>query len=415
MADKVIVIGGGAAGLMAAGSAAERGADAVLLEKNDILGKKLRISGKGRCNITNAMPINDFTACYPGNGRFLYSALTRFTNQDLTAFFGRYGVKTKVERGGRVFPESDSAHQVADALIRYAKDHGVEFRMNTRVTEISAINGQIDGVETDVGFLSANRVILATGGASYPGTGSTGDGYRLAAALGHTIITPFPALVPLRTRETWVKQVSGLSLRNVSATIIKGNDTKRAATEFGEMLFAHFGVTGPIILTLSRQAGLWLREGFPVTLRIDLKPALSESQLDQRIQRDFGQVQRKQFKNSLGRLLPKNLIPVIVALSGIDPEKPVHQITRSERLNLVTLLKRLELSIIETLPLQAAIVTAGGVCVKEIDPKTMQSRLVKGLFFAGEVIDVDGVTGGFNLQAAFSTGRLAGISAVEGN
>lgn len=415
MPSKVIVIGGGAAGLMAAGAAAESGAEVLVIEKNAALAKKIRISGKGRCNLTNAVPIAEFIASYPGNGRFLYSALRQFTNQDLVAFFARYGVKTKVERGQRVFPASDDANQVAEALICYAREHGVRFRMNESVTELCAKDGQIAEVRTNSGTYSTSRVILATGGASYPGTGSTGDGYRLAAAVGHTIIPPFPALVPLKTKETWVQQVAGLTLKNVAATITKGKDTRSAQTEFGEMLFAHFGVTGPIILTLSRQVGMWLREGFPVTLSIDLKPALDESQLDQRIQRDFRQMQRKQFKNALGLLLPKSLIPVVVALSGVDPEKPVHQITRAERQNLVKLLKGLQLSITGTLPLAAAIVTAGGVCVKEINPKTMESRLVKGLFFAGEVIDVDGVTGGFNLQAAFSTGRLAGISAAAGN
>lgn len=415
MAGRVIVIGGGAAGLLAAGTAAERGAEVVLLEKNDILAKKIRISGKGRCNITNAVSIKDFIPHYPGNGKFLYSALTRFTNQDLLTLLARYGINTKVERGQRVFPESDDAHQVAETLAGFAKDRGVVFRMNSKAVELCASDGQIEGVETSTGYYDANRVIIATGGASYPGTGSTGDGYRLAAALGHSVVPPFPALVPLRTKETWVQQVSGLSLKNVLATINKGNDAKSARSEFGEMQFAHFGVTGPTILTLSRQVSLWLQEGCAVTLCIDLKPALSDTQLDLRIQRDFEQVQRKQFKNSLGRLLPKSLIPVIVDLSRIDPEKPVHQITRSERQNLVKLLKGLKLSIAGTLPLSAAIVTAGGICVKEINPRTMESRLIRGLYFAGEVIDVDGVTGGFNLQAAFSTGRLAGISAVEGN
>ena len=361
------------------------------------------------------MPIAEFIACYPGNGKFLYSALARFTNQDLIEFVARYGVSVKIERGQRVFPESDNAHQVAEALISYAKEHGVEFRTNTKAVKLCVSQGRIEGVKTNTGFYKANKVIIATGGASYPGTGSTGDGYELAAAVGHTIITPFPALVPLRVKEAWVSLVSGLTLKNVAATIIQGNDTKGGIREFGEMQFAHFGVTGPIILTLSRQVSLWLREGSSVTLSIDLKPALSETQLDRRIQRDFEQVKRRQFKNSLNQLLPKSLIPVIVALSNIDPEKPVHQITRGERQNLAKLFKELKLGIVGTLPLSAAIITAGGVCVREIDSKTMQSRLVKGLYFAGEVIDVDGVTGGFNLQAAVSTGRLAGFSAVEGN
>lgn len=411
MANRVIVVGGGAAGLMAAGTAAGQGADVLLLEKNDLPGKKIRISGKGRCNITNARTIREFIAHYPGNGKFLYSALHRFTNSDLINLLSQYGLETKVERGQRVFPVSDDADQVADTLIRFAKDSGAKIKPNTQVKKVVAWDGKVQGVDTSSGYYEVDRVIIATGGASYPGTGSTGDGYSFARELGHTVTPIFPALVALKTRQTWVKQVSGLSLRNVTAKLSSEGES---VSEFGEMQFAHFGVTGPIILTLSRQAALWLREGRTVTITIDLKPALTEDELDKRVQRDFQKFQRKQFKNSLRELLPKSLIPVMIERSQIAPERPVNQITKAERLKLVQLLKRLELVITDTFPLSSAIVTAGGVNVNEINPKTMESKLIQGLYFAGEVIDVDGVTGGFNLQAAFSTGSTAGFYAAQG-
>jgi len=408
VANKVVVIGGGPAGLMAAGFAAANGAQVLLLEKNSMVGKKLRISGKGRCNITNAVDVADFIAHYPGNGKFLYSALHQFSNKDLLALLGQYGLTTKVERGQRVFPISDDAHQVANTLWQFTHDHGVRFRFNTQATRICVEDGHVTGVESTTGFYPADCVILATGGASYPQTGSNGDGYRLASEVGHTIVEPFPALVALRTRETWVQELSGLSLRNVRATVVSEGERQ---SEFGEMQFAHFGVTGPIILTLSRQVALWLRAGRQVQLFIDLKPALSVDELDQRVQRDFQKYERKQLKNALDDLLPKNLIPIVISFSGIAPEKAVHQITRAERQQLVAVLKQLPLIITSTLPLSTAIVTAGGVAVTEIDPRTMASKIVSGLYFAGEVIDVDGVTGGFNLQAAFSTGAVAGIHA----
>lgn len=411
MANRVIVVGAGAAGLMAAGTAALQGAEVLVIEKNAIPAKKIRISGKGRCNITNARPIAEFIPNYPGNGKFLYSALNRFTNQDLINLLAEYGLETKVERGQRVFPVSDDANQVADTLTSFARTAGAEFKFNTEVQRITVSNQKVQGVVTSAGFYAADRVIIATGGSSYPRTGSTGDGYTFAKELGHTVVPLFPALVALRTQETWVQQVSGLSLKNVTAAICC--DSERHS-EIGEMQFAHFGVTGPIILTLSRQAAVWLREGRKVTLSIDLKPALSESELDKRLQSDFRKYQRKQFKNSLNDLLPKSLIPVIIELSQIPPDKQVHQITRTERFALIRLLKQLTLTIANTLPLSSAIVTAGGVSTAEINPKTMESKLIKGLYFAGEVIDIDGVTGGFNLQAAFSTGNAAGFHAGQG-
>lgn len=410
MPDEIIVVGGGASGLLAAAYAAAAGRRVLLVEKNAILGKKIRISGKGRCNVTSAIDIRNFIAHYPGNGKFLYSAFHTFTNHDLLQLLSQFGVATKVERGNRIFPVSDDADQIVECLIKNAKQNGVKFALNTHVEKVIVEDNQVIGVVTNHGKLTAKKVIITTGGASYPRTGSNGDGYRIAKAIGHSVIKPFPALVGLKTHESWVEEVSGLSLRNIEVTL--SNGTKQE-TLFGEMQFAHFGVTGPVILTLSRQAGLWLEGGDHVSLSIDLKPALSEAELDARIQRDFLKYNRKQYKNSLGDLLPKSLIPVFIELSQIDPEKSINQVTKKERLHLVRLLKQLPLSISATLPLSTAIVTAGGVDVTEINPKTMESKLIDGLYFAGEVIDIDGVTGGFNLQAAFSTGVLAGISASK--
>jgi len=407
----VIVVGGGAAGMMAAGQAAARGASVILLEKNDRLGRKIEISGKGRCNLTNAEPIEDFFDKYYENGRFLRGILHDFDNNDLIAFFAHYGVETKIERGGRVFPVADDAQAVNKALQRFLKETGVNVKLSSPVQQLRISNGHVLGVATSSTQYDAKAVIVCTGGASYPATGSTGDGYRWAAACGHQVIPPRPALVPLKTAEQWVKQVQGLALRNVEVTLwVNGENI---LTHFGEMLFTHFGVSGPIILTLSRTAGDHLRQGHLVQLTIDLKPALSEERLDLRLQRDFAKYINKHFKNALNDLLPKSLIPVIIDLIQIDPNKPVHQITKTERKALVTLLKKLPLTITGTLPLAAAIVTAGGVDVKEINPKTMESKLIKGLYWAGEVVDVDGVTGGYNLQAAFSMGFRAGKAAAE--
>ena len=416
MSKRVVVIGAGASGLVAAGFLAQRGADVLVLEKTQRTASKVRISGKGRCNITNAMPIKDFPVNYPGNGRFLYGALHRFSNQDCLNLFASLGVKVKVERGQRVFPVSDDAHEVANALERFAQSHGAEFRFEHKVVAIQTgwddeVEGVLCSVHNQVQFIPAQAVIVATGGLSYPGTGSTGDGYALAQSLGHEVIEPRPALVPVRVAEQWVKELSGLSLKNVQLSI--ANPRGKHKSFFGELMFAHFGLTGPIVLTASEEIGQWLKEcGKPIKASIDLKPALSKEQLDLRLLRDLEKFANKHFANSLGELLPKSLIPVIIDLSGISPTKPSHQMTKEERLTLGRLLKGVPLTITQTLPLSAAIVTAGGVNVKEIDPKTMESKFKKGVFFIGEVLDIHGVTGGFNLQAAFSTGYCA-AQAVE--
>jgi len=405
---KVIIVGAGAAGLMAAGKAAERGLDVQLLEKNDRAGKKLRISGKGRCNITNNTDIEGLIRNIPGNGNFLYSAFYTFSNEDLMQFFQREGLELKTERGNRVFPVSDKAADVVALLVRYAQKQGAKIRYNSQVESVEAAEGGVKGVRLKDGtFMEASSIVLATGGASYPGTGSTGDGFRIAKALGHTINPLKPSLVPLISAQKWPSKLQGLSLKNISITVF---DSKRRKiyTDFGEMLFTHFGVSGPVILSASRH--ILQYDYRNVYLVIDLKPALSEEMLDARIQRDFEKYSRKQYKHSLDDLLPQKLIPVIIELSGIPEDKPVNQITKAERRALVRLLKNLETEIAGSRPISEAIVTAGGVDTDEIDPSTMESKLVKGLFFAGELIDVDGYTGGFNLTIAFSTGYTAGAN-----
>ena len=410
---KIIVIGGGAAGTMAAGQAASKGVEVVLVEKTDRLGKKIAISGKGRCNLTNAGDIADFVKYYPGNGKFLYAALKEFDNQSLIRFFLEHGIKTKIERGGRVFPESDDSEEIVNALKIFLDKAGVRIILDQAVKEV-IVNEQkqVTGVKMtqSEGIFRADAVIVATGGASYPSTGSTGDGYMMAEKVGHKVISPLPALVPLRTLEQWPKEIQGLTLKNVEVSI--WIDGKREAKEFGEMLFTHFGISGPLILTLSRIASHALRDRKKVEVKINLKPALSFEQLDLRIQRDFVRYNNKQFKNSFEDLLPKSMIPVIVTLSGIEPEKPINQVTKEERKRLCHLLQELSLTVIKTLGMGVAIVTAGGVDVKQINPTTMESRLIRGLYWAGEVIDIDGVTGGYNLQAAFSTGYKAGKAAA---
>lgn len=410
MSSSVVVIGAGASGLIAAGFLAQRGARVRVLEKMPRTASKIRISGKGRCNLTNNMPLEDFIANYPGNGRFLYSALHRFSNRDVMDFFADLGVELKVERGQRVFPVSDNAHEVAQALERFARGQGAEIYLAHKAVRIEAPSGRVQSVVAEhkgrERAFPAEAVVVATGGLSYPGTGSTGDGLVFAQVLGHNIVRPRPALVPIRVEEQWALDLAGLSLRNVEFQV--ENPQGGRACYFGELMFAHFGLTGPIVLTASEQIGLWLEEsGRSLRAFIDLKPALSDEQLDQRLLRDFERFSRKQFKNALDELLPKRLIPVVVSLSGIDPHKECHQITREERSALRFLLKQLPLTVTKTLPIAAAIVTAGGVDVREVDPRTMESRRVKGLFFCGEVLDVHGVTGGFNLQAAFSTGYCA--------
>ncbi|MGE5561650.1 MAG: NAD(P)/FAD-dependent oxidoreductase [Chloroflexota bacterium] len=410
---RVVVVGGGAAGMMAAVEAGRAGADVVLLEKMPALGRKLSITGKGRCNLTNNADRDQIIANLPGNGQFLYSALTAFGAADTIAFIEALGVPTKTERGGRVFPVSDRAADVVAAFRRELNRLGVEVRLRTPAASLVVQDGAVTGVKLGDGVsVPAAAAIITTGGASYPGTGSTGDGYRMAAAVGHTIITPRPSLVPLETVEEWPAEAQGLALKNVRVRAY-ASDGSRLGEEFGEMLFTHFGVSGPCILTLSRSVTAYLeRDGRAAAIAIDLKPALSDEELDLRLQRDFGEYSRKHFSNALDDLLPRKLIPVIVRLSGIGAERPVHQITRSQRLGLVALLKELRLNIRGPRPLTEAIVTAGGVATREVDPRTFASKLVRGLYFAGEVLDVDGFTGGYNLQAAWASGRAAGRAAA---
>ena len=403
---KIAVIGGGPAGIFAASSAATQGASVLLIEKNSYLGKKMGITGKGRCNITNACDIRDFIANIPVNGKFMHSAFYAFSNDDMINLLSRYGVETKTERGNRVFPVSDKAKTVIDALKAYAKDCGVRAVQDNVLAVKKADSGFILDLERK-GKLRADKVIIATGGASYTATGSTGDGYSFAKSLGHTIITPTPSLVPLTTSGNVAKSLMGLSLKNIS---IKITDTygKKLYEDFGEMLFTHFGVSGPVILSASSHLRDFSKK---YTLSIDLKPALDEETLDKRIIRDFSTELNKDFINSLDELLPKKMIPVIIKLSGIPERKKVRDITKSERMKLVNLIKNFTLEINGARPINEAIITSGGVCVKEINPKTMESKIVPGLYFAGEVIDVDAYTGGFNLQIAYSTGYLAGENA----
>jgi predicted Rossmann fold flavoprotein len=410
---KVLVIGGGAAGLMAAASAAENGAAVTLLEKMAAPGRKLLITGKGRCNVTNVADVKTIIDNIPGNGAFLYSALHAFSNRDLMAWLEDRGVPLKTERGGRVFPVSDKAGDVVAAFVRALAALDVNVVIGQAVKRITLREGRVSGAVTADGReWPADAVILATGGASYPGTGSSGDGYRMAADLGHAITPLRPSLVPLEVAEDWVGDLQGLALKNVAVTAVAGGRT--LAEEFGELLFTHFGLSGPVILSLSNPvaAALHRDPGGEVLVVINLKPALSAETLDKRLQRDFAKFARKQFKNSLGDLLPARLTAVITDLSHIDPDKPVHQVTREERARLAALLQQFTLTVTGTRPLAEAIVTAGGVRTKELNPATMASRLIPGLYLAGEVIDVDGYTGGFNLQAAFSTGCVAGRAAA---
>ena len=406
----IAVIGGGAAGIMAACQAAQLGAHVTLFEKTKSIGRKLSITGKGRCNLTNVADVPEIVKNIPGNGKFLFGALKRFSSADTVNFFESLGVKTKVERGGRIFPVSDDAHEVIDALTKRLALLNVDVKTNSPVTEIVAEHHKVKGVLVDGKIFSCDAVILATGGMSYPATGSTGDGFKLARRLGHTVTQILPALVPLETEETFVRELQGLSLKNVNVKLLA--DSKVVAEQFGEMLFTHFGVSGPIILTLSRQAAKLLADGSFVELEINLKPALKPEQLAARILRDFDKFRRKAIKNALVELLPAKLIPVVVDAAFIDESKRVDDITVDERRRLVETLRGLLLTVTKTRPIDEAIVTSGGVDVKEIDPRTMQSKIVDGLFIVGEVADIDGFTGGFNLQVAWSTGFVAGTSAT---
>ena len=399
---KIAVIGGGPAGMLAAATAAERGLQVVLFEKNDRLGKKLRITGKGRCNITNSAETEDFIRNVPVHGNFLYSAFYSFPNVQLLELLHRLGLETKTERGGRVFPVSDNAQDVIDALKKHLRQTGVKVVCAAAQGIQPCANGQkMVRLSGGKGFV-CDSVVIATGGASYPQTGSTGDGYRFAKELGHTVTPLKPSLVPLELKEAYGKELQGLSLRNIAVRVLENGKT--VYDDFGELLFTHFGVSGPVILSASSH----MRRDADYILSIDLKPALDMETLDKRLLRDFEQEKNKDFANALDALLPKKLIPLIVRLSRIDPRKKVHSVTRDERRTLAVLLKQFQMHVKGFRPLKEAIVTSGGVEVKEIDPGTMESKLVPGLFFAGEVIDVDAYTGGFNLQIAFSTGYLAG-------
>lgn len=411
MKNKVIIVGAGAAGLMAAVSACENGADTVLIERNERVGRKIMITGKGRCNVTNNCTlVNDLIANVPTNGRFLYSAFTRFMPIDTMEFFENEGVELKVERGNRVFPISDKASDIVDALNSATQRFGVQ-RIHGRVTRLICENGAVSGVELESGEqIFGDKVIICTGGKSYSATGSSGDGYILAQSVGHTVIEPKPSLVPLVAHEGWCSEAQGLSLRNVEITVYDSENYKEVYREFGEMLFTHFGVSGPLILSASTHMRDLGKKKYEIY--IDLKPALTFEQLDKRVQSDFLEFANKNFINSLGKLLPQKLIPVIAKLSGIKPTTKTNQITKEMRHKLVNLLKGLKVTAIDFRPIDEAIVTSGGVKVNEIDPKTMESKLVNGLYFAGELIDVDAYTGGFNLQIAFSTGHLAGESAA---
>lgn len=388
--------------MMAAIAAAERGERVILLERNEKPGRKLAITGKGRCNITNACPVEDFFENVPANGSFLYSAVYGFTNADTVEFFENNGVPTKVERGNRVFPVSDRAYDVVDALLRKLRALGVRI-VRDRAAEIAVQNGAVTGVRGEKTFYPCDGAVVATGGASYAQTGSTGDGYRLAERLGHTVTDIYPSLIPVVTVEP-TAALQGLSLKNAALTV-KDAKGRVIYTDFGELLFTHFGLSGPMILSASGHMG---KEPRGCRLIIDMKPALTEEKLDERVLRDFGENVNRDFANSLGALLPAKMIPYIVERSGIPPHTKINSVTRERRRALVRLLKALEFTADRYRPLNEAIVTRGGVSVREVDPSTMQSRLVKGLFFAGEVLDVSAYTGGFNLQIAFSTGRLAG-------
>ena len=408
---KIIVVGGGAAGMMAAVTAARKGKNVLLLEKNEKLGKKLFITGKGRCNITNSAEIDELFSAVVSNPKFLYSSFYSLTNDQVIDFFEELGVKTKVERGGRVFPESDHSSDVIRALEQELKRLGAEIRLRTEVKEILAEGGRAKGVRLSSGEkLNADAVIIATGGISYPSTGSTGDGYRFARECGHKVTELSPALVPMEVEEWYAKELMGLSLRNIEIKITDGK--KKLYEEFGEMLFTHYGVTGPVILSASSIVGKKLKE-HPLTLHIDLKPALTEEQLDKRVLREFEANHNRQFKNAVDSLFPAKLKPVIVELSGIPEEKKVNEVTKEERLRFVRMIKDFSMTLTAMRGYNEAIITKGGVSVKEIDPGTMESKLVNRLYFAGEVLDLDAVTGGYNLQIAWSTGYLAGMNAGE--
>jgi predicted flavoprotein YhiN len=433
--NMVIVIGAGASGMMAAGRAAESGAAVLLLEKTEQPGKKILISGKTRCNLTNSRELAEFVTMYGMNGKFLYPAFHHYFRSDLVEFLNRYGVETKTERGGRIFPVSDNAEDVVKAFQRYLIENTVQIKTGVSVNKILVDNGRVTGVQASTKIYPAAAVILAAGGSSYPATGSTGDGFRIASALGHTIVKLRPALVPLVAKEIELaKSMQGVSLHNIRLTayqctadeidITKNpiKDTGRGIpgkrpqlpvieSRLGDMMFTHFGIGGPVTLQMSLAIVDALENG-PVSVTIDLKPAISRKELQERLQRDFDNFGKRSYHNILKELLPQKLIEPFIKMTGILPEKSGYEITGEERGRLLSLLKALRFNIKSSLPLTSAMITAGGISLKEIDPQTMSSRVVKGLYFSGEVIDIDAETGGYNLQAAFSTGYLAGENAA---
>jgi predicted Rossmann fold flavoprotein len=406
--SKVLVIGGGAAGMFAAVAAAENGNEVFLYEKNEKLGKKLFITGKGRCNLTNACDMDTLFSAVVSNPRFLYSSFGGCTNQDVIDFFEKAGVRTKVERGGRVFPVSDHSSDVIKGLDRELRRLGVKVKLHAKVSDIKVREGRFEKIVFPDGEeVAGDCCIVATGGLSYKTTGSTGDGYRFAEGIGHTIKSCIPSLVPVETKEPWVNELQGLSLRNVEATVKDGK--KKLYQEFGELLFTHYGVSGPLLISASSYVGRKLMEK-PLTLEIDLKPALDQDALHKRVLRDFEENCNRQFKNAVGKLFPAKLVPVMIELSGIPPEKKVNVISKEERNAFVYLIKHFTMTLTKLRDYDEAIITKGGISTKEIDPKTMESRLLRGVYFVGEVLDLDALTGGFNLQIAWSTGYAAGKS-----
>lgn len=408
MMSDIVIVGGGAAGMFAAAIASELGSKVTLFERNKYLGRKLGITGKGRCNLTNNCSSKEVIENTPKNGRFLYSALDSFSPEDTMRFFERLGVRLKTERGGRVFPVSDKAAQVVSALRDYIVKQNVKI-INQRVTDIEISDGSITAVNTEDLSVECKAVIIATGGLSYPATGSTGDGYKFAQKAGHTISEPVPSLVPLREAGNVCEKLQGLSLKNVQLKVFNSKN-KLIFSDFGEMLFTHFGLSGPIILSASSHMRDFKNQKYYA--KIDLKPALDEKKLDQRIVRDFEKYSNRDFENSLSDLLPRKMIPVVVELSGISPYQKVNSVTKEQRSKLVSLLKGFQVDILGPYSIESAIITSGGVNTKEVNPSTMESRLVSGLYFAGEVLDVDAYTGGFNLQIAWSTAYTAAISAA---
>lgn len=413
---RVLVIGGGPAGMMAAITAAENGNEVTILEKMPSFGKKLLITGKGRCNITSSLYMSEFIKKTPGNGKFLYSAFQNYTNADIIEFLKKQGLEVKEERGNRIFPVTDKSIDVLNCFKKRIDELKIKYKLETRVEKILIKNNEVLGVRTNREIIQTDKIILATGGKSYPLTGSTGDGYKIARDLGHTIIPIKPALVPLEVYEKEeCKKIQGLSLKNIAIKIIDTDRKKTIYEDFGEMVFTHFGISGPTILSGSAHLAKYkdidylLKKRY-IKITIDLKPALTEEHLDDRILRDFKEFKNKQFKNSLDKLLPQKMIPLIVELSGINPDKMVNEITKEERRHLVQLIKYFTITIKNFRPVEEAIITCGGISTKEINPKTMESKLIKGLYFAGEIIDVDAYTGGFNLQIAYSTGYTAGIN-----